>query len=116
MFTNKRARLCVIAALAIQASGSVQASQSGSWNGVWNGRWNSAIPFSIRVANERAVAYKIRGTPFDIKYNDASPDSLVFGDPDHYTIHLKRDASGAVEALYHGRHGDSAATLKRVAP
>ena len=89
------------------------AAYAGSWDGVWTGKLDDKVTVSVQIANDRAVSYKILGTPIGIKFSKVSDSSIQFGDPDHYSMQLTRTGEVTAVASYYGRHGYSKINLNR---
>ena len=86
---------------------------AGSWDGVWTGKLDDSVTVSVQIANDRAVSYKILGTPIGIKFSKVSDGSIQFGDPDHYNMQLTRTGEVTAVASYYGRRGYSKINLNR---
>ena len=81
------------------------------WDGTWTGMLDDQVAISIRIANDKAVSYEIKGTPIGIKFSKISDNTVQFGDPDHYSMQLKRTGDTTATASYYGRRGYSVTHL-----
>jgi hypothetical protein len=110
---NVRRRLLslLIASLGCAAIPSSNAAPVNVWDGTWTGMLDDQVAISIRIANDKAVSYEIKSTPIGIKFSKLSGNSVQFGDPDHYSMQLKRTGDATATASYHGRHGYSVTNL-----
>src|SRR5271154_2616011 len=112
---NLRHRLLslLIASLGCAAIPSSYAAPVNVLDGTWTGMLDDQVAISIRIANDKAVSYEIKGTPIGIKFSKISDNSVQFGDPQHYSIQLRRTGDATATASYNGRHGYSLTNLTR---
>jgi hypothetical protein len=113
MVVRRRLLSLLIATLGCAAIHSSYAAPLDVWDGTWTGMLDDRVSIAIRIANDKAVSYQIKGAPIGIKFSKISDDSVQFGDPDHYSVQLKRTGDATATASYYGRHGYSVINLIR---
>jgi hypothetical protein len=82
-----------------------RAAPSGSWDGEWNGSLEHVSALSLKIADNKVVSYAIAGAPVAVRYTQATPTTLSFGDRDHFSVTLTRIGATTASAKAHGRNG-----------
>jgi len=112
MFSARRLLAIVPVMFLVSASGA-GAAENWSWDGVWKGMLGKSSAISITIKKDKVVTYAFRGAPIAVAYSKLTPDSVSFGDREHYNVTLKKTGEASAEAVYHGRLSDVSAALAR---
>ncbi len=103
----------LLVGVALTGAGSACAANS-NWDGAWSGNLGKQKPWPMTVVITRGkvVQFSEKGVPFDVRFSNATPNGIVFGDGANYEVELTK-AGNAVSAAVHGRLGTGPAHLTR---
>ena len=92
-----------------------RAEDAGAWDGSWNGTLGKTHPWpiTISIANGKVVSFTEKGTRFDVQFTKVTPTTVLFGDPQHYTMRLTKTGDATAAAKIRGRHGAGVGTLTK---
>jgi len=106
--------LSILAALLFSAPGS-RAADMDLWDGTWNGTLGKTNPWPITVSisHGKVVSFVEKGAPFTIQYTKVTPDTVMFGDPLHYSMKLTKTGTSTAVVRVRGRHGVGTGVLTK---
>jgi hypothetical protein len=99
----------------VAAAQAVRAEDAGSWDGSWHGTLGKTNPWPIAISieNGKVVSFTEKGARFDVQFTKVTPTTVLFGDPQHYTMRLIKTGDTTAAAKIRGRHGAGAGTLTK---
>lgn len=83
----------------------------GSWDGNWVGRWGGKSSASIRIKDNKVVAYYFNGNSQSIGATKVSGNKISFGSG--YSITLTKLKNGDASGHYKGNGTATATLVKR---
>jgi hypothetical protein len=90
------------------------AATTSSWDGTWTGSLEHVSPVILTIANDTVVSYSIEGAPVAVRYTNATPTTLSFGDRDHFSVTLIRRTDATASVRTHGRNGFGSGVFKKL--
>jgi len=113
MMIIRRLSLIAIPLAALATAGVTRAADERSWDGAWTGSLSKISAICVTIAGDKVISYAVKGAPVPIAYGEVAPNSVSFGDRDHYSMTLTRTGDATALARYHGRMGFATATLTK---
>ncbi len=105
MFSARRLLAIILPIAFVVSTQTARAAENWSWNGVWKGKLGNSSTISVTIQHDEVTNCLFRGAPVAIDYSKLSPQSVSFGDRDHYNMTLKKAGDASALAVYHGRSG-----------
>lgn len=109
-------RFLQVALFASALAGASAASAADmNWDGTWSGTLGKVKPWpmTVVITQGKVVQFSEAGVSFDVRFSNATPNGIVFGDGANYQVELKRSGVDGVAAKVHGRLGTGPAHLTR---